>query len=85
MALIHRNLELTSPYYGKNHSLNLSFVTEREDDCDKAIRLWSKLQDADFTPSQKFARNLYSMAKANNKSIPLDLVALLDKQKAANP
>lgn len=64
--------------------LNTPFVTEREDDCDKALQLWGRLQEADYTPSQKFVRNLVSMAKANNKAIPTDLVALLDKQKASN-
>lgn len=58
--------------------LGLLFA-EREDDCDGALSLWNRMQEDDVTPSQRFVRNLSSMCTANNRQIPPELAALLDK------
>ncbi|KPJ16487.1 Leucine-rich PPR motif-containing protein, mitochondrial [Papilio machaon] len=44
------------------------------------LALWTKMQEADVTPSQKFIRNLCSLCTANNKDIPAALAVLLDKE-----
>ncbi|XP_072940263.1 leucine-rich PPR motif-containing protein, mitochondrial-like isoform X2 [Epargyreus clarus] len=55
-------------------------VYQRDDDCQGALSLWTKMQEADITPSQKFVLNICSLCKANNKEIPSELSVLLDKQ-----
>ncbi|CAG4954237.1 unnamed protein product [Colias eurytheme] len=55
-------------------------VYQRDDECDKALSLWTRMQEAEVIPSQKFVRNLCSLCKANNKTLPPELSALLDKQ-----
>ncbi|XP_028159068.1 leucine-rich PPR motif-containing protein, mitochondrial-like isoform X1 [Ostrinia furnacalis] len=55
-------------------------VYQREDDAQGALSLWTKMQESDAIPSQKFVSSICSMLKANHKPIPSDLLALLDKQ-----
>ncbi|GBP68085.1 Leucine-rich PPR motif-containing protein, mitochondrial [Eumeta japonica] len=55
-------------------------VYQRNDDCDNALALWYKMQEADVVPSKKFVQNICSMLKANNKNLPLELISLLDKE-----
>ncbi|KAL0850878.1 hypothetical protein ABMA28_006787 [Loxostege sticticalis] len=55
-------------------------VYQREDDSQGALSLWTKIQEADVVPSQKFITTICSMLKANHKPIPSELIALLDKQ-----
>ncbi|CAH4031371.1 unnamed protein product [Pieris brassicae] len=59
-------------------------VYQREDDYKNALALWSRMQDAEITPSQRFVRNLCSICKANNKPIPSEVSVLLEKVKSAN-
>ncbi|CAG4977600.1 unnamed protein product [Parnassius apollo] len=54
-------------------------VYQRDDNCEKALSLWYKMQEADVTPSQKFVRNLCSLCTSNNKEIPSELALMLDK------
>ncbi|CAK1602353.1 unnamed protein product [Parnassius mnemosyne] len=55
-------------------------VYQRDDNCEDALSLWYKMQEADVTPSQKFVRNLCSLCTSNNKEIPSDLALMLDKE-----
>ncbi|KAJ8735797.1 hypothetical protein PYW07_007417 [Mythimna separata] len=55
-------------------------VLQRDDNCNEALALWARMQDADIQPSQKFIRNLVSMIKANNREVPPGLVMLLDRK-----
>ncbi|XP_004930031.2 leucine-rich PPR motif-containing protein, mitochondrial isoform X1 [Bombyx mori] len=55
-------------------------VHQRDDNCQEALSLWTKMQEADVTPSQKFVRNICSLLKANNRTVPSELSLLLDKQ-----
>ncbi|XP_038207718.1 leucine-rich PPR motif-containing protein, mitochondrial [Zerene cesonia] len=55
-------------------------VYQREDECDKALSLWTRMQEAEVIPSQKFIRNLCSLCKANKKTLPPELSVLLEKQ-----
>lgn len=56
-------------------------VLQRDDNYAEALALFGRMQDADVPPSQKFVKNLVSMAKANNKDVPPELSMLLDKEK----
>ncbi|XP_045536900.1 leucine-rich PPR motif-containing protein, mitochondrial [Papilio machaon] len=55
-------------------------VYQRDNNYKDGLALWTKMQEADVTPSQKFIRNLCSLCTANNKDIPADLAVLLDKE-----
>ncbi|XP_022130285.2 leucine-rich PPR motif-containing protein, mitochondrial [Pieris rapae] len=59
-------------------------VYQRDDDYKNALALWTRMQDAEIIPTQRFVRNLCSICKANNKPIPSELSVLLDKVKSAN-
>ncbi|XP_059051022.1 leucine-rich PPR motif-containing protein, mitochondrial-like [Achroia grisella] len=61
-------------------------VYQREDNCTDALALWSRMQEYDVTPSQKFVRNICSLIQANNRPVPSELSLLLDKhqKKASN-
>ncbi|KAJ8736098.1 hypothetical protein PYW08_006754 [Mythimna loreyi] len=55
-------------------------VLQRDDNCNEALALWARMQDADLSPSQKFVKNLISMIKANNRDVPPGLLMLLDRK-----
>ncbi|CAH0405199.1 unnamed protein product [Chilo suppressalis] len=55
-------------------------VYQREDNVHGALNLWNRMQELDITPSQQFIRNICALFKANNRDIPSELSALLDKQ-----
>uniref|UniRef100_A0A2H1V3W5 SFRICE_028910 n=1 Tax=Spodoptera frugiperda TaxID=7108 RepID=A0A2H1V3W5_SPOFR len=56
-------------------------VHQREDNCTEAIALWTRMQEQDITPSQKFVNTLITMIKANNRDIPIGLAMLHNKEK----
>ncbi|XP_049882196.1 leucine-rich PPR motif-containing protein, mitochondrial-like [Pectinophora gossypiella] len=58
-------------------------VLQRDDNVEQAIELWNRMHEQDITPSQKFVRNLCSMAKTNKKPIPPEIVTLAEKQQKA--
>ncbi|KAG6447060.1 hypothetical protein O3G_MSEX004728 [Manduca sexta] len=59
-------------------------IHQRDDNYQEAMSLWTRMQEADISPSQKFVRNLCSVIKANNKDVPSELSILLDKQAHAS-
>ncbi|KAJ2948053.1 hypothetical protein O0L34_g9850 [Tuta absoluta] len=56
-------------------------VYQREDNVQKAFDLLTKMQEQDVTPSQKFIKTVASMARNNNRPVPPEIIALIDKEK----
>ncbi|KAH9628360.1 hypothetical protein HF086_015890 [Spodoptera exigua] len=56
-------------------------VHQRDDNCTEALALWTRMQDQDITPSQKFVHTLITMIKSNNRDVPAGLAMLLNKEK----
>ncbi|XP_026738894.1 leucine-rich PPR motif-containing protein, mitochondrial-like [Trichoplusia ni] len=55
-------------------------VHQRDDNYNEAIALYTRMQEADITPSQKFVQTLISLIQANNKEVPSELSMLVNKQ-----